>query len=797
MRRHLGDLPPLLVLIGLALVVAARLVADPAALLVDGDRPSVDRTVRFGVESPGNDLTRLFLPHHAKIADAIARHGRLPSWDPSGFGGRPRVGNPQAGLFYPPVWVAWWLWCPAALGWLTVGHLVWGGYGAYLLVRGSGLGRWAATVVGGCFEASPFLLAQAFEGHLPHVWAAAWFPWAFYAFSLMTRGDRRGMIALTLILALCGLTGHPQEAYYLGLVLAVWAAVEAARRARSSVLGWVATLAVVVVLVVGLTAVEWLPDALANGWSLRAGQAAPGVDAAPYHLSPSNLVQLLSPRALGGPSEHLGRANYWETVLAFGWVPLVLSIAAVLRSPSRRVALGWATLAGLSVAFASGRRLGLYALLGAFVPGMDRFRVPTRALFLASLAVSMLAGFGLEAIGRPAGGDREDWRAWRRVYWVWASGFVAGLIVVGSTAPSPGRRDDWAACVRAASGLLGDPIFLAASLGVGLACLGLGPGLSRRRWVAWIVGALALVELGLHGQWLWKTAPAARFVGPDPIGADFARLRPPGPYRIRARDAFFDDLRAFGHGLEKTNVNDYFQVQHAADLYETLYPIFDPPHPFIPNTPTRRAIQQGVLDRMNVVFLVSDRPEPDAPWPVVASGDWRGRAYWIYRNPTALPRAYVVPRACLAPDDISAVSRFAEVSPREVVLLPSDPLGPSASRQTFTPAEYDSTDPDRVEVRATTGAPGLLVVADTWMPGWTATLDGRAVPILRGNRAQRVVALPDPGRHRVVMRFIPPGFRAGLAITAATGLAWLGIAVGRVRPSPFACAGTTRSKAGP
>src|SRR5439155_16299942 len=126
----------------------------------------------------------------------------------------------------------------------------------------------------------------------------------------------------------------------------------------------------------------------------------------------------------------------------------------------------------------------------------------------------------------------------------------------------------------------------------------------------------------------------------------------------------------------------------AADLYETLYPLFDPPHPFLPDTAARRAVRQGVLDRMGVAFLVSDRPEPAAPWPVVASGTWDGTPYWIYRNPTALPRAYVVPRARPAADDASAVALFARVCPREAILMPADPLGQAGARQPFTPAQY-------------------------------------------------------------------------------------------------------------
>src|SRR5687768_6745334 len=105
MRSRLGGLAPLIALVALALACSARLVAAPGALLVDGDRPSVDRWRPPGLNPPGNDLTRLFLPHHTRIAADLARLGRVPAWDPAGFGGRPRVGNPQAGLFYPPVWI--------------------------------------------------------------------------------------------------------------------------------------------------------------------------------------------------------------------------------------------------------------------------------------------------------------------------------------------------------------------------------------------------------------------------------------------------------------------------------------------------------------------------------------------------------------------------------------------------------------------------------------------------------------------------------------------------------------------
>ena len=85
----------------------------------------------------------------------------------------------------------------------------------------------------GCFEAAPYLLAQTVEGHYPHVWAASWYPWAFWAFGRHRRGRLWGTLALPPILALDFLTGHPQEWYYLVLALSLWALFDAYRLGRT------------------------------------------------------------------------------------------------------------------------------------------------------------------------------------------------------------------------------------------------------------------------------------------------------------------------------------------------------------------------------------------------------------------------------------------------------------------------------------------------------------------------------------------------------------------------------------
>lgn len=133
-----------ILLAGLCLACFARLASDPTALIVDADRPSLDHARTVDDPSVGNDLTRLFLPHHLAISRSIARTGHLPMWDDRGFGGRPLVGNPQGGLFYPPTWLAWWSGIPSSLGWITVAHLIFSGLGAYRLARTLGPSGWGA-----------------------------------------------------------------------------------------------------------------------------------------------------------------------------------------------------------------------------------------------------------------------------------------------------------------------------------------------------------------------------------------------------------------------------------------------------------------------------------------------------------------------------------------------------------------------------------------------------------------------------------------------------------------------------
>jgi hypothetical protein len=882
--RLAGLLLPVVPLLLLAAFCFARLVVEPGGLIVDGRRPSVDYANRGDPRPVGNDLIFLFLPHHWSIGDRLARFGHWPVWDARGFGGRPLIGNPQAGMFYPPVWAAWWVQAPAALGWLTIGHLIWGALGVYVLMRALGQGRWAATVAAGVYQASPLLLAQTFEGHYPHVWAVCWYPWAFWAFLAFRKRRAQGLVLLPPILALTYLTGHPQEWFLLVLALSIWVLVDGAGSLRmigtetppireasgpatggvgrpapsafalsgvkrpapsafalsgvkrpapsafalsgvkrpapsafAKAAGWFAIL----VLTIGVAAVDVVPQWMVRPWLRRNHE--PGVDVGiprRYHLVGLNGFQLLSPTALGGPSDYIGDDNYWETVFSIGLVPLTLAVLAAARYPDRRLIRGWLVLAGLSVAFACGQSLGLYSLVYTSVPGMRWFRVPARSLFLANLAGAVLAGLGLETL-RIRMAAASAWRAFARRFAVAAVVVVSLLLLIQfgrvPGGPAGGSRDGLShrslprlmlttrreaidapakpppsgRTALAASRVLRDGGFWLAMGGMLLlSAWGCRPVEDRgRRSLASLFGLVALVELGWGGFSLIQVAPAGQFMGRDPVSDALSIKTSAGhdmqPVRIKARDSFYGDLLSSVHGIQKTNVDDAFQIDHASVLYETLYPVASRARPMAERLLTAsgkeswRRIRQAVFDRMSVTHIVSDRVESDPVWPVSTEGSWDGLRFVIQRNPTAMPRAYVVPRATILPDHGGVVlTSLPDFDPHASVIMNADPLGslPTGPRQPFTAAEWISSDPDRPALRVTTELPGLLVVADTWMPGWTVTVDGRPAPVLRGNHAQRVIPLREPGRHSIKMKYQPPGLVIGRAMSALAVAVWALIA---------------------
>ncbi|MBZ5631806.1 MAG: YfhO family protein [Acidobacteriia bacterium] len=79
-------------------------------------------------------------------------------------------------------------------------------------------------------------------------------------------------------------------------------------------------------------------------------------------------------------------------------------------------------------------------------------------------------------------------------------------------------------------------------------------------------------------------------------------------------------------------------------------------------------------------------------------------------------------------------------------------------------ASFTRPDSDTVLINADLGCRGLLIVSETFYPGWKATVDGKPQPIYEVFGALRGVVL-ESGSHRVEMRYRPPVVAIGAALS--------------------------------
>jgi hypothetical protein len=168
------------------------------------------------------------------------------------------------------------------------------------------------------------------------------------------------------------------------------------------------------------------------------------------------------------------------------------------------------------------------------------------------------------------------------------------------------------------------------------------------------------------------------------------------------------------------------------------------------------------------------------PLGTVAPGP-PGLLVHLYAVESAWPRTHVACRVIEERDTERALLR--PYSPgfdpqRDVVLEPGRASvvdGPLAATCTRGRARLtaESSGEERVEVEA--NASGYLVVRGSYARGWRARVDGVPAPVLRANGKHRAVAIPA-GKHEVVLRYVAPGFAAGVAVSlvslVAAALLW-------------------------
>jgi hypothetical protein len=437
--------------------------------------------------------------------------------------------------------------------------------------------------------------------------------------------------------------------------------------------------------------------------------------------------------------------------------------------------------------------LGGLLMLGKFtllfdvahrIPVLGSSREPVRFHLWVTFAVGALAAVGVERLARPG------------VVRLRAALVLAALLVLVSIpilmyvyAPmwtDPGRwhqpyhldRFRWlGAEFRAA--LARGAVIVAAGIAAAWAR---GPAGTAGRLgrIAWIFPALVLADLA---------ATAAHEV---PTVSPSYWTEPPETARRLKEDPSF--IRVFGdgdrHSGEPGYASERIDFMRARDALDWSLPAAWGLASAKGETPM---IPKRLLDYFDHAKIGGGRHDIEGVSHLVTGRDYRklfrptepvGAAF-LHRNPNVLPRARLVGRPVYADGQAAAVAAIDRLGPecrnRLVVEDPTRPLAESSRAEGSARIVQDL--PEEVRVETESSAPAYLLLADTFDPGWSATVDGRPAIIRPAYVAFRAVAL-EPGRHTVVFRYRPAGFTLGLAITGLGVLVAAGLLPAKRKATP-------------
>ena len=345
---------------------------------------------------------------------------------------------------------------------------------------------------------------------------------------------------------------------------------------------------------------------------------------------------------------------------------------------------------------------------------------------------------------------------------------------------------------------------------------------------------LVAVEMAISNYWLVPTAPAAIWREPPAVAKLLKAEGHPRVFRsnlgggwrpIEFRRTSSRERMSELTEFERDTLFPKYGLTHGIGLvesygslksvhYESLLYVargFGPPQPneqsgqLLPGSTLRLlgtdylmipdTYVPGTKDKLFADKVLSDQP------PAAAATLWKMKSTfpraWVVHDVVTLPplprrldldsldaRAMEV----LYPADPLTKKRIARnfrttsvVETKEAIDLAPVPGNNTATASPSESCHIIPSEPTRVEIEVALDSPGLVVLSDTYAPGWVAHLRSadeepaarRKIPIYRTNRVFRGAIVPA-GKHILTYEYRPTSFYRGAAVSV---LAWLALGI--------------------
>jgi hypothetical protein len=658
--------------------------------------------------------------------------GTLPLWDPHMYGGQPLIGQAQPGVAYFLNWIFYSLprkndrFSGDMFNWyLVVVHYLAAVF-TYYLCRSLRRSIPASIIAGLIFALTSYVGStdwpQMINGA---VWAPLVFLFLFRAIERLSYGSA----ALSgLCLGVAWLSGHHQIPLFMTLAtFAAWAFFTIRDRSRARRVLSMAAVALCVMAMVG--ALQILPAREYGTQALRWVSAKDPVtwnQKVPYSVHEQFSMTPISVTGVVVP----GVSTVSESFV--GFIALGLAIAGVIwgwRDARVRV-LAFVAIGGFLYAF------GSYSLLeGVFyglVPLVEKARTPGAAIILFGFATSVLAAFGADAL------PRRRLRPYARAYVIFCSvtgGLLLSLIFVLTVLNANANQR---VALAGVYGLLCAVSFAAIRARV-----------IRPRHAVILFGCLVLLEASsIMPYGVEKINERMAYLNRIRSNSDIARFLRTQPQQFRlmfegdeipGNWAAFNDLDALTGYLASITHNIAVIPMH------------------VPN----------VQSLWGVRYWIGASPQSPEDRDIFTGQSGRK----VYLRKTAFARAWALHRVDRAENrqkiNEAIESDLSSFTGRALMLQEPPPLETCQGEDRVT-----STRPaaDTVIVTAELPCKGMVIVSDTYFPGWKADVDGQSAEIHEVNGAMRGVVVPA-GRHTLTMLYRPASVYIGGALTVLGVLA--------------------------
>jgi hypothetical protein len=584
------------------------------------------------------------------------------------------------------------------------------------------------------------------------------------------------------------LAGQPQLAAmgaYAAIVVVVVARLADRRPEPAAAWGRIlAALGIAGALAGLLVAAQLLPTRSLAAASARADLAYSTVVSGALH--PVELLRFVVPELFGSPLT----GDEWSTLfprgdgfylrnqmnsIFVGTPVFLLALWGMIGPTTRRAAAPFTALFVLGVLLAFGSPLARLAWEG--VPGF-RFSRIDRAGSLIVLAQIVPAALAAASLAGRATRSR-------RVFGIVAGGVLLAIVAFVAT-----QAGDLPVRLGASAALLPGGVLDAErsalalqrtliACGFGLASLAafLGPGGPvAMRWPL----AVACIQLFLFASPYRLDRRASEVFPPqpgvesvrelldqkDPEGAGggrFVRFARDMPIRPYALSAVLPPSTNVPYRLRDLQGYNALADRRLGDALETAFGENVFSHGIWAGrrivAPERTAsLEHPLLDALSVRAAVSATEFRAAGWSPVPA-----RGLLLARNDEALPRVrFARSGRGVSAAEMETMLRTGALDPRGEVPWVGE--GRIAAAPSPGSVELRRDGWNALEIRAEASAEALLVVADSFSPGWRATVDGAEVPVLPVYGLIRGIVVP-PGTHDVRLDYSPPGFRTGTALS--------------------------------